>query len=88
MIETSKNKNTQKKYWWLISIVLPILLALIALIPNFLGNKGKQSSADNTRPNSTQQTENVELKTNKGHNFNNVQGNINITESNDKTKKP
>ena len=79
--------DPQKKYWWIILIVLPIVLALIALIPNFLKKEETKHSADITAPTMTQKAENVEQTTGKGHNFTNIQGDINITESDGKDEK-
>jgi flagellar basal body-associated protein FliL len=91
MHDANTNHDPQKKYWWIIKIVVPIsvalIVALIALIPYFLNKKETKPSAATTIPGTTQKAENVEQSTNKGHNISNVQGNVTITESNDEAKK-
>ena len=87
MQDTSTNNDPQKKYWWLLLIVLPVLLALIALIPDLLNQEETKQSADTNTPGMTQKTENLEQTTENGHNFSNVQGDINITESDGEDEK-
>ena len=76
--------DPRKKYWWLILVVVPIVLALIALIPTLIKDEQAKHSAKTSAPIKNQQAENVGQTTEKGHNFTNVQGDINITESDGK----
>ena len=67
--------DPQKKYWWLILVAVPILLALIAIVPDLLNNGESEEAVPGT-----QQTGDVNQQTGEGHNFTNVQGDITITE--------
>lgn len=75
MTNSEPTNGPQKKYWWLILIVLPIILALIAIVPDLLKNGDSEETVTNTL-----QTGDVNQQTGEGNNFNNVQGDITITE--------
>ena len=75
------NKDPIKKYWWLILVVLPIVLSLIALIPNFLNNETSHQSDNAVSSGLIKKSKNTSQSTVTGDNFSHVQGNINITES-------
>lgn len=78
MTENTSPQSPQKKYWWLLLFVLPIALALIAILPDLI-KTGPTQDANNT-PSANMQTQEVEQSTKEGNNFSNVQGNISINE--------
>ena len=67
--------NPQKKYWWLILVAVPILVALIAIVPDLLNNGESEEAVPGI-----QQTGDVNQQTGEGHNITNVQGDVTITE--------
>ncbi len=75
MNNSDPTNDPQKKYWWLILVAVPILIALIAIVPDLFKNG---ESEDDTP--STMQTGDVNQQTGEGHNINNVQGDVTITE--------
>lgn len=78
MNKTSSKTAPQKKYWWLLLLVLPIVLALIAIIPELLKRESTPQAQPPPSPAVEQNAENVQQSTGQGNNFNNVQGNITI----------
>lgn len=73
---TENSTDPQKKYWFVIFIIVPIVVALIALLPMFLNEKEETSPTKTSHLASTIVQENE-----KGHNFNNIKGDIIINSS-------
>ena len=65
--------DPQKKYWWLLLIVLPIILALIAIIPNLLDKNESPSTHQSPSSIKTQKSNDTHQSTKQGHNISNVQ---------------
>ena len=42
-----ESKNFPKKYWWVVLVALPVVLALIAIVPQLMGGSGEKPSGDN-----------------------------------------
>ena len=78
MNHSGPTNDPQRKYWWLTLVAVPILIALIAIIPDLLKNGDSEEAAT-----STQQTGDVSQQTSEGHNISNVQGDVTITEKDD-----
>ena len=73
---TENSTDPQKKYWFVIFIIVPIVVALIALLPMFLNEKKETSP---TKTNHLAPT--IFQKTEEGHNFNDINGDIIINSS-------
>jgi hypothetical protein len=91
MSKTASTSTTdpQKKYWWLLLVIIPIVLALIAILPELLKKEAPQ--VQKITPTSVEQkAENVEQTTIQGNNYTNVQGDIttNTPPTEENGKKP
>jgi hypothetical protein len=42
-----ESKNFPKKYWWVVLVALPVVLALIAIVPQLMGGSGETPAGDN-----------------------------------------
>ena len=42
-----ESKNFPKKYWWVVLVALPVVLALIAIVPQLMGGSGEKPSGAN-----------------------------------------
>ena len=79
MNDTTSHTIPQKKYWWLLLIVLPIILALIAILPDLLKKDSSADKPQTATPSVEMKAEHVEQTTEQGHNITNVQGDVTIT---------
>ena len=79
MNKTLSKTDPQKKYWWLLLVLLPVVLALIAILPELLKREPAPQAQQSPSPGVEQKAENVKQSTGQGNNFSNVQGNITIT---------
>ena len=37
-----ESKNFPKRYWWVVLVALPVVLALIAIVPQLMGGSGEK----------------------------------------------
>lgn len=85
MNEKSNGTNDpKKKYWVIIFVAVPIIVALIALIPCFLKAKTPESGKGQVI---NQKNEHVDQKSKSGNNFSNVVGDINVGSDGKKEEK-
>jgi uncharacterized protein YpmS len=78
MNKTTTTNDPQKKYWWLILIALPIILAIIAIVPALLHKEPQATDKATPTIHIEQKAEGVEQKNERGNNNNNVIGDINL----------
>ena len=74
MVSKTKTINPQTKYWWLILIVLPVVLAVIAILPSLLHTEKSAAMKPMDKPMVEQSSDNVVQHSELGANINNVQG--------------
>ena len=79
MNKTSSKTDPQKKYWWLLLVLLPIALALIEILPELLKREAAPQAQPFPPPGVEQNAETVNQSTGQGNNFSHVQGNITMT---------
>lgn len=76
---SENNKDPKIKYWWIIAIVVPVVVAMITIIP-LLTNRGDGQKTDEMPAVIIlQNSEKMIQATDEGSIFNNVKGDIIIT---------
>jgi len=82
--DSGSSQNSTAVKVAVVSALAVIVAALIPVVYNALKDDGEKSPVASQPSSVVQQSDNVTQTTREGHNFNNVAGNITITDSADK----